>query len=191
LQVLLDEQKKIQAGQDRLIAQLKQQVATTLTEKDTLATQLAEIQGQAGEGQQELETLRQKSNTYEAEKADLQARVDAVALESERVKLVASKYPALAPLMEQGALPPAKDMAEFEQKLATLQQALTAQTQATVNQALQGIKPPASPPAGPTVNLDSLAKDMLAAARAGEMDKLAQLKEQWYQIAPEATKPKS
>ena len=179
-QAQLEELRKIQAGQDRRIQQLTQELTTRQQERDTLATQLEELQGQASTTTEELDTLRQRANAADAEKADLEAQVTAAQAEADRIKLVAAKYPSLAPLIDAGALPKADTLEDFDAKLGELAQAFNTQASVQFQQMAQGVKPPASPPSGGTASPGQIHQDMLAAVRAGDMAKYNELKEQWY-----------
>ena len=180
LQDQLDEQRKIQQGLDRRVAQLNQQLTVAQQEKDNLAQQLEALQGKSGAEGEELETLRQKVTAYDAEKADLTAQLEATQQEAERIKLVAAEFPALAPLIDQGALPQAADMDEFRAKLDGLNTAFANQAKVQFENMAQGVKPPASPPAGAQPDTNALHKDMLAALRANDMETYNTLREQWY-----------
>ena len=184
LQSQLAEHKSIQAGLDKRVGQLTQQLAVEQGEKAELAKQLEALQGKGTGEAEELELLRQKATAADGVKQDLKTQLAAAQAEVERVKLVAAKFPALAPLVEASALPQADSMEDFEAKLAQLNQTITTQSaaaaQAQFQQMAQGVKPPSSPPSGGTTSLDALHQDMMTALRADDMGKYNELKEQWY-----------
>ena len=184
LQSQLAEHKNIQAGLDKRVGQLTQQLAVEQEAKAELAKQLEALQGKGAGEAEELELLRQKATAADGVKQDLEAQLKAAQAEIERVKLVAAKYPALAPLVEAGALPQADTLEDFEAKLAQMNETFTtrsaAAAQAQFEQMAQGIKPPSSPPSGGKTSLDALHQDMMAALRADDMGKYNELKEQWY-----------
>ncbi|NIV30501.1 MAG: hypothetical protein GWN58_13685 [Anaerolineae bacterium] len=181
LQAQLDEQRNIQAGLDRRIAQLTAQLGVEQQAKQDLAAQLEELQGSTTAGTEELKGLQQTLENLQGEKAEWEQQLAASQERAERLQVVAAEFPALAPLVEANALPEAKDMDEFRQKLGGMATAFTAQANAAYQQRVEGVKPPASPPAGPQeADLNSLAASMRTALAEGKKEEYNQLKEQWY-----------
>jgi len=184
LEAQLAEQKAIQSGLDKRVAQLMQQVATTAQEKKELADRLAA----AGQTGQELELLRQKVAASDGERTALEQQVAAAKTQAERVGIVASEFPALAPLVAAGALPEAKDNDEFRAKLKGMAEAFSANAQVQFQTMAAGARPPASPPAGTPGDPKAIQRDMLAALRDNDFTKYNTLKEQWYAATAHLTK---
>ena len=184
LQSQLAEHKSIQAGLDKRVGQLTQQLAVEQEAKATLTQQLEAFQSKGTGEAEELELLRQKATAADGVKQDLEAQLKAAQTEVARVKLVAAKFPALAPLVEAGALPQADSMEAFEAKLTQVNASLTTQSAAAAKAQFEdlarGIKPPGSPASGGTTSLDALHQDMMTALHADDMTKYNELKEQWY-----------
>jgi septal ring factor EnvC (AmiA/AmiB activator) len=181
LQAQLEEQRSIQAGLDRRVAQLTAQLGVELKAKEELDAKLQEAQSGTTAGAQELENLRQTLAALEGEKGQWEQQLAASQAHAERLQVVATEYPALAPLVEGNALPQAKDMDEFRQKLGAMATAFNAQATAAYQQMADGVKPPASPPASTQpANLDTIHRDMLAALKEGKTDEYNRLREQWY-----------
>jgi len=176
LEAQLAEQKAIQSGLDKRVAQLMQQVANDSKEKKDLADKLAA----AGQTGQELELLRQKVAASDGEKTALEQQIAAIKVQAERVGIVASEFPALAPLVAAGALPEAKDNDEFRAKLKGMADAFNANAQVTFQTMAAGARPPASPPAATPGDSRAIQRDMLAALRDNDFTKYNTLKEQWY-----------
>jgi len=192
LQAQLVEQRKIQAGLDKRVAQLTAQLGVEAKAKEDLTTKLTAAQTGATEGTQELDTLRQTVAALETEKTVWEGQLDATKAQTERIRVVAAEFPALAPLVEAGALPEAKDMDEFRQKLTTMATALNAQATAAFQQLAAGVKPPASPPAASSpagADLDSLHAQMAVALKDRQMETYNALRERWY-AATDAQLPK-
>jgi DNA repair exonuclease SbcCD ATPase subunit len=184
LQAQLEEQRSIQAGLDRRVAQLTAQLGVEQQTKETLTAQLQELQSGTTEGTQELESLRQTLTTLEGEKAQWEQMLAVTQDHAERIRVVATEFPALAPLVEANALPEAKDLDEFRQRLGSMATAFTAQANAAYQQMAEGVKPPASPPASmQPANLDTLHRSMLTALKDGKTEEYNRLREQWYTAA--------
>jgi len=180
LQSQLEEQRKIQAGQDKRIAQLTAQVAQLQTEKDGLTEQLAQAQSTSGDTDAQLAELTTQVQTVTGEKAALEQQLADIQAEAERVQLVATEFPALAPLLSEGALPQAESTDELREKLGRMNQAFGAMANAHAQTLIEGGKPPATPPANASPDPDALKRDMLAASKEGDRDRFAELQEQWY-----------
>ena len=180
LQSQLDEQRKIQAGQDKRIAQLAAQVVALQGERDGLAEQLQNAETKTGATDAELAELRNQVQTTSAEKAAMEQQLAAVQADAERTKMVATEFPALAPLLAEGALPQANDLDELRAKLGRMNAAFGAMANAQMQAMVEGGKPPATPPANASPDLDALSADMMAALKNGDNDAYDRLREQWY-----------
>jgi hypothetical protein len=181
LQAQLDEQRRIQAGLDKRIAQLTAQLGVEQQAKETLVAQLQEAQSGTSASAEELESMRQTLEALQGEKGVWEQQLAATQAHAERLQVVATEFPALAPLVEASALPQAADMDEFRQKLGSMAQAFTAQATAAYQQMAEGTKPPASPPASTqSADLDTLHRSMLTALKDGKMEEYDALREQWY-----------
>lgn len=185
LQEQLAEQKKIQAGLDRRLAQLQEQLRLLTEENEGLKKQLDEAHKTTADSAAELEQLRSRVPELESELGTLKEQLGKHNAESQRAKLVATEFPMLAPLLETGGLPPFESEEQFRESAQKIVNALNLSAQTQYQAQMAGVRPPASPPSNATGDLESLKADMSRAWRAGDMEKFRQLQDLWYQAVEE------
>lgn len=180
VQSALDEQRRIQAGQDRTIAKLQ-------SEKEALEKEIERLNQVAIAGdsvkeqyEQELNKLREQAAQAASQVEEIQRQMEQLRQENERLRIIAAEYPQLSPLLDVGAIPDAESPDDFRSKLAALAERFVPAEQAEERQRMRGARPPASPPASPQVNVDSIVDEMRRALRDGDTDRFNQLREQWY-----------
>ena len=179
----LEEQRRIQAGLDRRIgelgddkakleAEVKRLTETTLSGDDVVATY-----------EKELGTTRADLASTTRQVEALQQQLEVQGQANERLRVIASEFADLAPLLEVDALPQAASIDEFRQKLTTLSERFVPAAQAKAYARAEGARPPVSPPANPAVSADNLLEEIQAATEAGDRARLHELQERWYAVA--------
>ena len=176
----LAEQRRIQSGLDKTIADLKTEGAKLTAEVERL-NKVAFAGDDVKSGyEEELGGVRDELAQAKGQATTLQQQLEAQVQEIEQLRIIAAEFPGLAPLLTAGALPKAADADDFRAKMQVLSEQFVPTAQAAARTKSLGSRPPASPPASQKVNADSLADDMSTALKAGDMARFTELREQWY-----------
>lgn len=172
------EMRRIQAGLDRAVAKVTTQRDTNAKRVEQLEAQLAIYSTADGANNDVITDYMQQLEVAAAERDQWQQQAEKAILSESRVRIVASEFPGLTPLIDAQALPQAEDDESFRASLATLQDTFQSAAEARHTQHVQGIKPPAAPPAQPAPDTDVLKKQMLTAEPGSETFNRA--RDQWY-----------
>jgi chromosome segregation ATPase len=175
----LNEQRNIQAGLDRAVAQKDKQVQT-LSEQlnryktiDTGSTQALE------DAQTQLEALSAKASELEGAQTELEQ----LRTVNTRMRLLMEKHPELSYLAANDALPAAQNDEEFLQKLDNISGAGGAAAASTAQSMLSGARPPASPPAGQgDQDPNDLWKQGMALIQSGDVAKGQSLIDRYWEL---------
>jgi DNA repair ATPase RecN len=140
----LEEQRNIQAGLDRTVAQKERALAALSEEVNQYKTITSGDNQALSEAQKAIEAM----STKVAELGSAQAELEQIKTTNERLRLLMEKHPGLSYLAANDALPQATTNEEFLQKLdniaGTVSSAATVQAQSLIS----GGRPAAQPPAG-------------------------------------------
>ena len=176
----LAEQRKIQSGLDKTIADLKAESAK-LTAEVARLNEVAFSDGDVKSKYEEtLGGVRDELTQVQGQATTLQQQLEAQAQEIEQLRIIAAEFPGLAPLLTAEALPRAASVDDFRAKMQALSEQFVPTGQAAAHAKAQGSRPPASPPASQTISTDTLADEMSVALKAGDMARFTELREQWY-----------
>jgi len=184
----LEEQRRIQAGLDRRIGELGDDKVKLEAEVKRLSEVALSGDSTVATYEKELGDTRAELATAARQVEVLQQQLEAKGQANERLRIMASEFADLAPLLEVDALPKAATIDEFRQKLTTLSERFVPAAQAKAYARAQGARPPASPPASPAASPDALLEEIQAATKAGEIDRLHELQERWYAVADDFPK---
>ena len=178
LQALLEEQRRIQSGLDRANSSLQDQVETSQTRIQELTTRLEAYNTADGATNDVLTDYMNQLEALAAERDQWQQQAEAAIVQESRVRIVASEFPGLTPLIDANALPQATDDESFRTSLLQLQDNFASAAELRQADHVRGVKPPAAPPASPTPDTDVLKRQMLKAEPGSETFNRA--REQWY-----------
>lgn len=177
----LEDQKSIQSGLDRRVGQLTEQLGLVQTDNTRLIDELKQSRETSSSAVTELETLKTQFSETQAQLAKFQDQAAAQGAEAQRAKMVATEFPALAPLLDAGGLPEFTDADEFRGKLQGIMGAMNISANNQYQAKMQGAKPPASPGAGSAPgDASAIRADMVKAADEGDWDRYETLTAQWY-----------
>lgn len=178
LQQQLDEQRRIQSGLDKANSNLQGQVETSQARIQELQTRLEAYNTADGATNDVLTDYMNQLEATATERDQWKQQAEAAILSESRVRIVASEFPGLTPLIDVKALPQATDEEDFRTSLLALQDSFASAADIQRATQLHGNKPPAAPPAGAPANTDTLKKQMLASEPGSE--EFHRARDQWY-----------
>jgi chromosome segregation ATPase len=186
-----DAVKKTQAGSDQKVSELSRELLAAKEQVTKLNEQLGMVDTEKAQTAQVLSDLNERVRQLSQENEE-RKRLEAEARwQAEQTQLVTSKYPALLPLLQAGALPAAKDLTELDTKLAVFNQLTSNVASQQIDQTLTGGRPPGPGPTTPNraagdefkgMSRDELWKEMQAASAAKDTVRYGKLREAWYNI---------
>jgi len=178
LKALLEEQRRIQSGLDRANSSLQEQVETSQTRIQELTSRLEAYNTADGATNDVLTDYMHQLEVLAADRDQWHRQAEAAIAQESRVRIVASEFPGLTPLIGANALPQADNDEGFRASLLQLQDNFASAAETRQADHVRGVKPPAAPPASPTPDTDILKKQMLAAEPGSE--EFNRAREQWY-----------
>jgi TolA-binding protein len=175
----IEQLRKLQSGETKRVSQLTEQLRVS-------QERVAELEGSLAEA---LETIAQRDEQLQvlpelqSQLGELTEAANARSAEAQRAQLVATEFPMLAPLLETGGLPALTDADDFRAKAQKIVTALGITADQQYKRQMEGTKPPATPPAGATVDPDSIYAPMMDALKRGDMEEYRRLSAEWYEHA--------
>lgn len=192
-QSALKEQRAVQSGLDKQLNELKQTNDALSSEKERLESEVERLQEMTmtddvkAEYEKQLQELRASAadtkSSLSSELESTASQMESLQVENERLRILVGEFPNLSALVEADALPQAETADEFREKLGKLSGTFVSKQAAEDYAQREGARPPASPPAGESSDLDTLWNQIKAADEAGNNAKAEELRQQWYDQA--------
>lgn len=174
----LEEQRRIQSGLDRANSSLQGQVETSKTRIQELTTRLEAYNTADGANNDVITDYVNQLEAVAAERDEFRQQAEEAILSESRVRIVASEFPGLAPLIDARALPQAADDETFRTSLTALQDALGSAADAQHTEHISGAHPPAAPPASASLDVNAIKRQMMSAEPGSE--EFNRARDQWY-----------
>lgn len=174
----LEEQRRIQAGLDRVVSRATAQDETNQQVIKDLEARLAVYSTVDGVNNDVITDYTNRLEALATERDQWQQQAEEAIRSESRVRIVASEFPGLTPLIDARALPQAADDEAFRTSLLALQDTLGSAAEARHAVQVRGNKPPAAPPANTPPNTDTLKRQMLASEPGSE--EFSRARDQWY-----------
>lgn len=174
----LEEQRRIQSGLDRANSSLQDQVEASESRLQELSTRLEAYNTADGATNDVLTDYMNQLEAVAAERDNWRQQAEAAIRSESRVRIVASEFPGLTPLIDANALPQADDDEAFRANLLTLQGSFASAAEVRRAELMHGVKPPAAPPTNAPADLSAIKRQMLAAEPDSE--DYYRARDQWY-----------
>lgn len=180
----LDEQKRIQSGLDRTVAQYQKQLTDSNDKIQELSAQLRSYDAATIGDEGAISDLQAEIERQRQELLQFQQNLESVTTENAQLKVLMGEYMGdnpVAKLVEADALPKATDLDEFRQKMNIAVGGLASAAENQTFVRLHGQRPPASPAGGGSLpSTDELKAKMDKAQQDGDWAEYAKYKDQWY-----------
>jgi septal ring factor EnvC (AmiA/AmiB activator) len=181
--------KKAQSGSDSKVAELTRQLQESSAQIGRLNEQLGLVDTEKSQTAEVLTNLNEQVRLLLEENATRKRTEAEARWLAEQTQLITSKYPALLPLLQAGALPAAQSVEELDAKLAAVSQLTSNVATQHVDNTLSGARPPGpgaqtpnrTPPdefSGMTKN--QLFAEMQTASQARDWERYRRLQGVWY-----------
>lgn len=183
----LNEQKAVQSGLDKKIDTLSKQVDELKDEKVELQaevgrlTKLANTDDVEAEFKEQMQSLQEQLDGLKGNLKAKEQEVTTLKQETERLNIVASEFPQMAPLVKAKALPSADDSESFREAMQQLAETFVSKGDVEAHARREGARPPSSPAGGEgATDISKIKANMDAARREGNKKEYEKWREQWF-----------